>query len=138
MPTDWLLILLAVVLGWVVQLFATYYQSTAFNASAFGLRRSGTVSIGAGGKRYRGGRAFVAIAADDDGVVRDAIRLSGFTTFARAKPAPQLVGLRVNKIRGERDIDGLTSAQRTAARQAAELWRRPKKTEQRATQEVLG
>jgi glucitol operon activator protein len=138
MPTDWLLILLAVVLGWIVQLFATYYQSTAFNASAFGLRRSGTVSIGAGGKRYRGGRAFVAIAADDDGVVRDAIRLSGFTTFARAKAAPQLVGLRVNKIRGERDIDGLTKAQRTAARQAAELWRRPKNTETRATQEVLG
>jgi glucitol operon activator protein len=138
MPTDWLLILLAVVLGWVVQLFATYYQSTAFNASAFGLRRSGTVSIGAGGKRYRGGRAFVAIAVDDDGVVRDAIRLSGFTTFARAKAAPELVGLRVNRVRGEREIDGLTKPQRAAARQAAELWRRPTKTDERATQEVLG
>jgi glucitol operon activator protein len=138
MPTDWLLILIAVVLGWVVQLFATYHQSTAFNASAFSLRRSGTVSIGAGGKRYRGGRAFVAIAADDDGIVRDAIRLSGFTTFARAQPAPQLVGLRVNRIRGERAIDGLSRPQRAAARQAAELWRRPKKTDERATQEVLG
>ena len=138
MPTDWILILLAVVLGWIVQLFATYRQSMAFNSDARALRSSGTVSIGAGGKRYRGGRAFVAIAADDDAIVRDAIVLSGFTTFARAKAAPELVGLRVNRVRGERDIDGLTKPQRLAARQAAELWRRPKNVTERATQEVLG
>ena len=138
MPTDWILILLAVVLGWIVQLFATYRQSMAFNDDARALRRSGTVSVGAGGKRYRGGRAFVAIAADDDGIVRDAIVLSGFTTFARAKAAPALVGLRVNRVKGERDIDGLTKPQRLAARQAAELWRRPKTVTERATQEVLG
>jgi glucitol operon activator protein len=137
MPTEWILILLAVVLGWIVQLFATYRQSMAFNADARALRRASTVSVGAGGKRYRGGRAFVAIAADDDAIVRDAIVLSGWTTFARARPAPALVGLRVNRVKGERDIDGLTHPQREAARQAAELWRRPRNTEERATQEVL-
>ena len=40
------------------------WRSTPRSAA---LRRSGTVSVGAGGKRYRGGRAFVAIAVDDDG-----------------------------------------------------------------------
>jgi len=138
MPAPYFFLLLAVVLGWTFQLFLTYRQSMAFNTDARAMRRSGTVSVGAGGKRYRGGRAFVAIAVDEQGVVRDAISLRGFTTFARARTLPALIGMRVNKIRGERDIDGLTKAQRTAARQAAELWRRPKNTEARATQEVLG
>ena len=100
MPTDWLLILLAVVLGWSSSSSPPTTSRRRSTPRHSGCARSGTVSIGAGGKRYRGGRAFVAIAADDDGVVRDAIRLSGFTTFARAKAAPQLLGLRVNKIRG--------------------------------------
>lgn len=136
MSTDWLLILAAVVLGWVVQLFLTYRQSMAFMAERRALRRSGTVSVGAGGKRYRGGRAFVAIAAEEDGIVRGAISLSGWTTFARAKAAPQLIGLRVNRIKGDRAIEGLSTPQREAARQAATLLRHPT-TAERVTEEVL-
>ena len=57
----------------------------AFNRQVLRLRASGTVSVGHGGKRYRGGRAYVAIAVDDHGIVRDAISLRG---FARP-PAPR-------------------------------------------------
>ena len=81
------------------------------------------MSVGAGGKRYRGGRAFVAIAVDDDGVVRDASvpqRLHHLRP--RAKAVPELLGLRLNVLRGEREIGGLSRAQREAARQAAELF----------------
>ena len=39
-----LLILAAVVGGWVVQLYLTYQQSMAFNRQVLQLRRSGTVS----------------------------------------------------------------------------------------------
>lgn len=129
MPAYAFILLLAVVAGWTVQLFLTYRQSMAFSNDARAMRRSGTVTIGVAGKRYRGGRAYVALAVDDEGVVRDAIRLSGFTTFARSKPVPPLFGLRVNRVKGDRDIPGLTRQQREAARQAASFVRRPERTD---------
>lgn len=128
-----MLLLLAVVLGWMIQLVLTYRQSMAFNADARAMRRSGTVCVGSGGKRYRGGRAFVAIAVDDQGVVRDAISLSGWTTFARARKLTPLIGQRANRFKGDRDVPGLSSPQREAARQAATLLRQ---TTASATQEV--
>jgi glucitol operon activator protein len=116
-----LLLLGAVVAGWMVQLVLTYRQSMAFNSDARAMRRAGTVSVGAGGRRYRGGRAFVAIAVDDQGVVRDAISLSGWTTFARPRRLPPLVGLRAGRVKGDRDVPGLSPQQREAAGQAATL-----------------
>jgi DNA-binding transcriptional regulator of glucitol operon len=123
MPYEWTLILAAVVAGWILQLILTYRQSVAFNADARALRRAGTVSIGVGGNRYRGGRAYVALAFDEGGVVRDAIVLSGWTTFARAKALPQVVGVKAGRLEGDRELDGVSAAQRKAARQAATLWR---------------
>ena len=123
-----LLILAAVVGGWVVQLYLSYQQSMAFNRQVLGLRRSGTVSVGLGGKRYRGGRAYVAIAVDDHGIVRDAISLRGFTTFARPRPTPPLFDLKVNAVRGECNIPQLSRQQREAARQAALLFKQGRDT----------
>lgn len=117
------LLLAAVVLGWFVQLFLSYRQSMAFNDDVRRLRHAGTVSVGAGGRRYRGGRAFVGLAFDERGVVQRAIELSGFSTFARAKPLPAAIGLKASQLRGEREVPGLTRQQREAARQAAQLLR---------------
>jgi glucitol operon activator protein len=99
----------------------TYRQSMAFNADARAMRRAGTVSVGAAGKRYRGGRAFVAIAVDDQGVVRDAVSLSGWTTFARPRKLAPVVGKRASSVKGDRVFPGLSQQQREAARQAATL-----------------
>ncbi len=119
--TQWYFLLLAVVVaGWLVQLYLTYKQSVAFMADVRSLRKSGTVSIGIDGKRYRGGRAYVAIAVKD-GIVQDALTLSGWTTFARGRPLPDLVGWKVSQVRGDREIPGLTTQQRGAARQAVTL-----------------
>jgi DNA-binding transcriptional regulator of glucitol operon len=120
-PIMWLLA--AVVAGWAVQLWMTYRQSMAFNTEVRKLRASGTVSVGAGGRRYRGGRAFVALAVDDEGGVRDSLCLKGFTTFAKGQPLPAVRGIRLNVVRGDREIAGLSRSQREAARQAAELFR---------------
>jgi len=116
-----LLIIAAVVGGWMVQMYLTYQQSMAFNRQVLALRRQGTVSVGAAGKRYRGGRAFVAIAIDDHGVVRDAITLKGWTTFTRGRPLAGLVGLRTSRIIAARPLDGLSTQQHEAARQAVDL-----------------
>lgn len=115
-------IIAALVAGWLVQIFFTYRQSMAFNDDVRRLRSAGTVSVGVGGNRYKGRRSFVAIAVDEAGVVRDAITLSGLTTFARARPLPGLLDVKVSAIRGDRDIPHVSSSQRVAARQAAELY----------------
>ncbi|QNN53869.1 transcriptional regulator GutM [Nocardioides mesophilus] len=119
------ILLAAVVAGWLLQLYLTYQQSMAFNRSVTALRKDGTVSVGVAGRRYRGGRAFVAIAVDERGLVRNAITLRGFTTFARSRPLPQLFDLKVSHVLGDRPIDALTHQQREAARQAATLLRNP-------------
>ena len=121
MSPTWTLLLLAVVGGWIVQLFLSYRQCMAFNDEVRRLRRSGTVSVGSGGRRYRGGRAFVAIAVDQDDVVREALSMRGFTTFARARPKADLIGTPARVLRGEREVPALGRAEREAARQAAEL-----------------
>ena len=115
------ILLAAVVLGWIVQAYLTYQQSVAFNDQVRALRRSGTVSVGVAGNRYRGGRAYVAVAVDETKVVRDALTLSGWTTFARGRSLPALVGARVNQVKGDRDFPGLSTQQREAARQAVTL-----------------
>jgi DNA-binding transcriptional regulator of glucitol operon len=115
-------IIAALVAGWLVQIFFTYRQSMAFNDDVRQLRKAGTVSVGVGGNRYKGRRSFVGIAVDDAGVVRDAITLSGLTTFARARPLPGLFDVKVSVLRGDRDVPHVSSSQRVAARQAAELY----------------
>jgi DNA-binding transcriptional regulator of glucitol operon len=117
-----LVIIAALVAGWLVQIFFTYRQSMAFNDDVRRLRNAGTVSVGVGGNRYKGRRSFVALAVDEGGVVRDAITLGGLTTFARAKPLPGLLDVKVSVIRGSRDIPHVSPSQRLAARQAAELY----------------
>lgn len=116
------IIIAALVAGWLVQIFFTYRQSMAFNDDVRRLRNAGTVSVGVGGNRYKGRRSFVAIAVDEGGVVRDAITLGGLTTFARAKPLPGLLDVKVSVVRGSRDIPHVSPSQRLAARQAAELY----------------
>jgi glucitol operon activator protein len=125
-PIFWLLA--AVVIGWLGQMYTTYRQSMAFNRQVRAMRPFGTISVGVGGRRYRGGRAFVAIAVDESDVVRRALSLSGFTTFARGREVPGLIGRRVNVLASERSIEGVSKPQRLAARQAAELLKQGKKS----------
>jgi DNA-binding transcriptional regulator of glucitol operon len=118
-----ILLLVALVAGWMVQMYVTYQQSTAFNRQVRALRGSGTVSVGVGGKRYRGGRAFVALAFDDQGVVRDAVVLSGWTTFSRGRRLEALVGVKTRRIRAGAVLPGLTRQQQEAAVHAVDLAR---------------
>jgi glucitol operon activator protein len=119
-----LFILGAVVAGWIVQMILTYRQSRVFNDTVKRLRRKGRVSVGVGGQRYRGGRAYVAIAVDTNGTVVDAVTLSGWTTFARPAPLPAAVGLPVARLRRKSDIDAVSAPERLALREAAEAFDR--------------
>jgi glucitol operon activator protein len=118
----WFWLIAAIVAGWMLQLYVTYQQATAFNNKVRALRTQGRVSVGAGGRRYRGGRAFVALAVDDNDVVAKALTLQGMTTFARGREVPGLRGQTVRRLAGEHDVPGLSRQQREAARQAATLF----------------
>jgi glucitol operon activator protein len=120
---DMLILLGAVAVAWPFQLYMTYRQAMRFNRQVVQLRAAGKVSVGVAGNRYRGGRAFVAVAVDDRGVVRDALALQGWTTLAQGKAVPALHGRRVGQLLGDREIPGLTRPQRKAARNAAEFIR---------------
>jgi glucitol operon activator protein len=115
------LVIAALVGGWMVQMYLTYQQSIAFNRQVTALRRQGLVSVGVGGRRYRGGRAFVALALDQQGVVRDALTLSGWTTFSRGRRLDALVGVKASRIRAGKALPQLTSPQLEAAQQAVDL-----------------
>jgi len=112
------LLIAAVVAGSLVQTYLTYRQSMAFNKQVMALRRHGTVSVGVAGKRYRGGRAFVAIAIDEQGIVRDALTLTGWTTFSRGRTLAGLVGLRTSRIATRDSVPGLSKQQLEAAKHA--------------------
>lgn len=116
-------LLIAVIAGLIVQGIFAYKQSQAFRRAAQGLRDVGSVSVGGGGRRYRGGKAFVALAFDETNRVRGAFELRGFTTFARPRPAPHFEGHSVSRLAGPDPIPGLRDNQREACRQAAMLYR---------------
>lgn len=118
-----MLLIVAVVAGWMVQMYLTYQQGMAFNRQVLALRRQGTVSVGVAGKRYRGGRAYVAIAVDGHGIVRDALTLTGFTTMARGKPLPGVFDIETSRILSDEPLPGLSKTQHDAARQAVDLAR---------------
>ena len=82
----------------------------------------GMVATGMGGKRYRGGRAFVALAADDNNIVQDGLVLRGFTVFTKSKPLPKYKGFSLDEIiSGTRVVEGEPQKVMDAAKHAAQL-----------------
>lgn len=122
------LILVLIGVMWFAQLILTYKQAMKFNDSLKALRAQGESAVGMGGKRYRGGRAFVAIARQGDTVV-DARVMTGWTVFAGPKPFPALKGLSLTELAGDGDIPQLNRKVRSAAQMAASTLLKPKVTE---------
>jgi DNA-binding transcriptional regulator of glucitol operon len=116
--SGWTWIIIAVAVGWVLQLGMAWRQARRFSAAVAGLRRStgGKVSVGMGKRRLR--KAYVALAADGTTVTR-ALVLRGVTTFAQAAPEPALAGLRLRDLAEGRLPDGLSAPVAAAATQAA-------------------
>jgi glucitol operon activator protein len=124
MTDIWGVSTLAVIFGslvvlWLVQMFFTWRQAQRFMGDVRTLRQSGTVAIGMGGRRYRGGRAFVAIASKDDGPVVRALTLTGFTVLSRPKDLPALAGIDLDTLANGGAPESLKPKLREAAVMAA-------------------
>jgi DNA-binding transcriptional regulator of glucitol operon len=83
---------------WLFQLWFAYKQGKIFQEDIRGLRKLGTMAIGVGGRRYRGGRAFVALTCDENRIVQGALVLKGFTIFAKSKPLTKYTGFSIDDI----------------------------------------
>ena len=91
-------LLLVVAAMWVAQLALAYMQAKRFQADLKALRMQGTCAVGLGGKRYRGGRAFVAVTVDKNEIVVDALVLKGFTVFAQSRKLSNYIGFSLDDI----------------------------------------
>lgn len=111
-------------IAWAVQLFLAWRQAQRFQKELASLRKSiegGTVAIGVGGRRYRGGRAYVALLADGEGVIQDGLLLSGFTVMAKGKPFADYKGFLIKDVMsGDRVATNRKAKITDAARMAAE------------------
>jgi DNA-binding transcriptional regulator of glucitol operon len=129
MPENIVQILLLIAAMWFLQLFLTYKQSMRFNDILKPLRLQGKTAVGLGGRRYRGGRAFVAI-AQQDGIVVDARLMTGYTVFAAPKDCPELKGLSLTLLASDDSIPGMKDKVRSAAQMAASTLLTPARVEQ--------
>ena len=105
---------------WVFQLWMAVKQSQRFSAQLREIREPGTTTmVGMGGYRYRGGRAFVAL-AHKDGIVTGARVLTGLSVFANGKPLDEVVGKTLTELAKGEPIPGHKKKVSLAAQNAAE------------------
>ena len=108
-------------LAWAIQLFFAWRQAQQFQKQLSTLRKEGIVAIGLGGKRYRGGRAYVALVADESGIVSNGLILTGMTVMAKGKPFDDYKGFSIKDVAsGNRTAPGRKEKVTEAARMAAE------------------
>ena len=100
-------LLLVVGLLWLSQIVGTYFQMEHYRKVLGGIRQSGGEGfVGVGNAKARLGKGVILIlVVDENGVVRQALRMRGMTVFARFKAAPDLLGKRLDDLRDE-DIEG--------------------------------
>lgn len=91
-------LLLVIAAMWVSQLALAFMQAKRFQADLKSLRMQGTSAVGMGGRRYRGGRAFVALTANDAGIIQDGLVLKGLTVFANSKKLSNYIGFSLDDI----------------------------------------
>lgn len=111
-------------IAWAFQLFLAWRQANRFQKQLADLRKSidgGIVAIGVGGRRYRGGRSYVALLADKNGVVSDGLLLTGITVMAKGKPFTDYKGFHIKEIiSGDRVAANRKQKITDATRMAAE------------------
>ena len=111
-------------IAWAVQLFFAWRQAQRFQKQLTELRKTsenGIVAIGLGGHRYRGGRAYVALVADENGIIKDGLLLTGMTVIAKGKPFADYKGFHIKEIiSGDRVAANRKPKVIAAAKMAAE------------------
>lgn len=113
---NWFVVVGLIGVLWALQLYLAHRQAMAFMAEVRRLRGAGLTAIGASSMSRMRRRTYAALAATG-GVVVDAVSLSGITVWARPRPAPTLLGRRLEDLAAAEDArDRLLRAAAMAAR----------------------
>jgi len=90
-------IIIILVASWFLQLLLTYFQMKRFYKQVNKLRSKGITSIGMAGS-FLGGRIYTVLVINQNEIVVDAKKLSGFTVFANLKRVDEIIGKQMNEI----------------------------------------
>ena len=127
------ILLLAV--AWILQIVGTYFQMRHYReVLGYITREGGEGYVGVGNAKATFGKGVVLIlVADENDVVRRALRMRGMTVFARFNDVPDLVGMSLEELRAEGREDPYDKSTMLAARRAVEQIDRIKQEIERTT-----
>jgi glucitol operon activator protein len=125
--------ILILAVAWVLQIVGTYFQMRHYREVLGAITREGGEGfVGVGNAKAAFGKGVILIlVADENDVVKRALRMRGMTIFARFKEAPDLVGMRLDELRvGDRE-EPYDNSTMLAARRAVEQIDRIKQEKER-------
>ena len=128
-------LILALALVWLLQIVGTYFQMRHYREVLGGITRERTEGyVGVGNAKARLGKGVILIlVVDQNDLVVKALRMRGMTVFARFREAPELLGMRLDELRGGEREGPYEAATMRAARRAVEQIDRIKSEKEGAT-----
>ena len=114
--------ILILAVAWVLQIVGTYFQMRHYREVLGGITREGGEGfVGVGNAKATFGKGVILIlVADENDVIKRALRMRGMTIFARFKEAADLVGMRLDELRVEDRQEPYDKSTMFAVRRAVE------------------
>ena len=115
-------LILALAIVWILQIVGTYFQMQHYRRVLGRITsESNEGYVGVGNAKATFGKGVILIlVSDEDGVIKEALRMRGMTILARFKEAPDLVGMRLEELRLPEREGPYEKATMLAARRAVE------------------
>ena len=128
-------VILLLAVAWILQIVGTYFQMRHYREVLGRITREGNEGfVGVGNAKATFGKGVVLIlVADENDVVRRALRMRGMTIFARFNDVPDLAGMSLEELRAEGREDPYDKSTMLAARRAVEQIDRIKQEKERTT-----
>jgi glucitol operon activator protein len=128
-------VILLLAIAWILQIVGTYFQMRHYREILGGITRESSAGfVGVGNAKATFGKGVILIlVADENDVVRRALRMRGMTVFARFKEAADLAGLSLDELRAEQREGPYDKSTMLAASRAVEQIDRIKQEKERAT-----
>lgn len=115
-------LILALAIVWILQIVGTYFQMQHYRrvlGRITGESNEGYVGVG-NAKATFGKGVILILVSDEDGVIKEALRMRGMTILARFNEAPDLVGMSLEELRLPEREGPYEKATMLAARRAVE------------------
>jgi len=127
--------ILILAVAWALQIVGTYFQMRHYREVLGAITREGGEGfVGVGNAKATFGKGVILmLVADENDVVKRALRMRGMTIFARFKEAPDLVGMRLDELRVGVREEPYDKSTMLAARRAVEQIDRIKQEKERTT-----